>query len=83
MEAPVSDMETKDEYKLAEMGYRQDLKRDWTMLHNFGVSFSIIVCLPYEDDVLTLYDPLILDIERHYRSHDVCISLQAFLLISR
>lgn len=34
-----------DEYKLAELGYRQDLKRDWSMLHNFGVSFSIIVCL--------------------------------------
>ncbi|KAL8867262.1 MAG: hypothetical protein Q9198_008582, partial [Flavoplaca austrocitrina] len=35
-------MEAMDEHKLAEMGYRQDLKRDWSMLHNFGVSFSII-----------------------------------------
>ncbi|KAL8647741.1 MAG: hypothetical protein Q9226_006310 [Calogaya cf. arnoldii] len=42
MEAPKSDMEAMDEHKLAEMGYRQDLKRDWSMLHNFGVSFSII-----------------------------------------
>ncbi|KAL9033718.1 MAG: hypothetical protein Q9180_005798 [Flavoplaca navasiana] len=43
MEAPKSNMEAMDEHKLAEMGYRQDLKRDWSMLHNFGVSFSIIV----------------------------------------
>lgn len=43
MEAPKSDTEAMDEHKLAEMGYRQDLKRDWSMLHNFGVSFSIIV----------------------------------------
>ncbi|KAL8803004.1 MAG: hypothetical protein Q9182_003430 [Xanthomendoza sp. 2 TL-2023] len=42
MEAPKSETEANDEYKLAEMGYRQDLKRDWSMLHNFGVSFSII-----------------------------------------
>jgi hypothetical protein len=26
------------------LGYKQELKRDWSMLHNFGVSFSIIVC---------------------------------------
>lgn len=32
-----------DEDRLAEMGYKQELKRDWSMLHNFGVSFSIIV----------------------------------------
>ncbi|KAL8669350.1 MAG: hypothetical protein Q9168_006055 [Polycauliona sp. 1 TL-2023] len=44
MEGPKSDMEATDEQKLAEMGYRQDLQRDWSMLHNFGVSFSIIVC---------------------------------------
>ncbi|KAL8725615.1 MAG: hypothetical protein Q9166_007250 [cf. Caloplaca sp. 2 TL-2023] len=42
MEGHRSEVEAKDEYKLAEMGYRQDLKRDWSMLHNFGVSFSII-----------------------------------------
>ncbi|KAL8815841.1 MAG: hypothetical protein Q9223_005061 [Gallowayella weberi] len=42
MEAHKSATEANDEYKLAEMGYRQDLKRDWSMLHNFGVSFSII-----------------------------------------
>jgi hypothetical protein len=33
-----------DEGRLAELGYKQELKRDWSMLHNFGVSFSIIVC---------------------------------------
>jgi len=32
-----------DEDRLAEMGYKQELRRDWSMLHNFGVSFSIIV----------------------------------------
>jgi hypothetical protein len=35
-----------DEGRLAELGYKQELKRDWSMLHNFGVSFSIIVCSP-------------------------------------
>ena len=32
-----------DEGRLAELGYKQELRRDWGMLHNFGVSFSIIV----------------------------------------
>ncbi|KAN0073254.1 Amino acid/polyamine transporter I [Elaphomyces granulatus] len=31
-----------DESRLAQLGYKQELKRDWTVLHNFGVSFSII-----------------------------------------
>ncbi|OCK80863.1 APA family basic amino acid/polyamine antiporter [Lepidopterella palustris CBS 459.81] len=31
-----------DEDKLANMGYKQELNRSWSMLHNFGVSFSII-----------------------------------------
>lgn len=34
---------SRDEGRLAELGYKQELKRDWSMLHNFGVSFSIIV----------------------------------------
>lgn len=34
--------ESKDEIILAEQGYKQELKRDWSVLHNFGVSFSII-----------------------------------------
>jgi hypothetical protein len=33
-----------DEGILAEQGYKQELRRDWSLLHNFGVSFSIIVC---------------------------------------
>ena len=33
----------RDEGRLAELGYKQELRRDWGMLHNFGVSFSIIV----------------------------------------
>ena len=32
-----------DETRLAELGYKQELKRDWSLMHNFGVSFSIIV----------------------------------------
>ena len=32
-----------DEDRLAELGYKQELRRDWSVLHNFGVSFSIIV----------------------------------------
>ena len=32
-----------DEDRLAELGYKQDLRRDWSVLHNFGISFSIIV----------------------------------------
>ncbi|KAI0370754.1 amino acid transporter [Pilatotrama ljubarskyi] len=31
-----------DEAELARMGYKQELKRDLTLLQNFGVSFSII-----------------------------------------
>ena len=33
----------KDEGRLAELGYAQQLQRDWSFWHNFGVSFSIIV----------------------------------------
>ena len=39
------DIDVADESKLAELGYKQELKRDWSVLHNFGVSFSIIVSL--------------------------------------
>ncbi|KAI1842062.1 hypothetical protein JX266_011713 [Neoarthrinium moseri] len=31
-----------DENRLAQFGYKQELKRDWGLSHNFGVSFSII-----------------------------------------
>ena len=31
-----------DEKRLGELGYKQELKRDWGLLHNFGISFSII-----------------------------------------
>lgn len=34
--------ETSDEALMAKMGYKQELKRDLTLLQNFGVSFSII-----------------------------------------
>jgi hypothetical protein len=37
------DIDAADENRLAELGYKQELKRDWSVVHNFGVSFSIIV----------------------------------------
>ena len=33
----------KDEGRLAELGYAQELERSWGFLHNFGASYSIIV----------------------------------------
>ena len=36
----------RDEGRLAELGYTQELSRDLSLLHNFGASFSIIVCHP-------------------------------------
>ncbi len=38
-----SQVEGKDEDRLAQFGYKQELRRDWGLAHNFGVSFSIIV----------------------------------------
>ena len=32
-------------FLLARLGYRQELKRNWSFLHNFGVSLSIISVL--------------------------------------
>ena len=47
MEEPEStSKQIQDEDRLAQLGYKQELKRDWSMLHNFGVSFSIIVSRP-------------------------------------
>ena len=39
-----SAVEEQDEGRLAQFGYKQELRRDWGLAHNFGVSFSIIVC---------------------------------------
>lgn len=38
-----SSIEQADENELAQFGYKQELKRDWGLMHNFGISFSIIV----------------------------------------
>ena len=49
----MSRIQSTDEGRLAELGYKQELQRDWSMMHNFGVSFSIIVRFPralYHDD---------------------------------
>ncbi|RFU33719.1 hypothetical protein B7463_g2604, partial [Scytalidium lignicola] len=35
-------VEMADEEELAEFGYKQELRRDWGLMHNFGISFSII-----------------------------------------
>jgi len=37
-----STVEEKDEDELGKFGYEQELKRDWGLTHNFGISFSII-----------------------------------------
>ena len=42
---PTLSIHGKDENRLAELGYKQELTRNWSLLHNFGVSFSIIVRL--------------------------------------
>lgn len=36
------DGEARDEGTLADLGYKQELQREWSVVHNFGVSFSII-----------------------------------------
>lgn len=41
----MSRQKSTDEGRLNELGYKQELQREWTLLHNFGVSFSIIVCI--------------------------------------
>jgi hypothetical protein len=38
-----STVQEQDEEVLAEFGYKQELRRDWGLMHNFGISFSIIV----------------------------------------
>lgn len=38
-----SDTDARDAEELANFGYKQELRRDWGLMHNFGISFSIIV----------------------------------------
>lgn len=47
-------IEHMDEEELAHFGYKQELRRDWGLLHNFGISFSIIV-----SSILHLKRPLL------------------------
>ncbi|KAL9096295.1 MAG: hypothetical protein Q9165_001292 [Trypethelium subeluteriae] len=49
-----SNIEIQDENRLAELGYKQELKRDWSVLHNFGVSFSIIPLMPLRNGSMKL-----------------------------
>ncbi|ERT00394.1 APC amino acid permease [Sporothrix schenckii 1099-18] len=39
---PTNTVAEQDEDRLASFGYKQELRRDWGLAHNFGVSFSII-----------------------------------------
>jgi transposase len=48
-----STAEEADEEILAEFGYKQELRRDWGLMHNFGISFSIIVCSTLSAFVVT------------------------------
>ncbi|KAL9589088.1 MAG: hypothetical protein Q9203_002117 [Teloschistes exilis] len=41
MENQLPDTQVRDETKLAELGYRQDLNRDWSMLHNFAMFVAL------------------------------------------
>lgn len=41
--ASQADIDQADENELGRFGYKQELKRDWGLMHNFGISFSIIV----------------------------------------
>ena len=43
MSASEVNFRIQDEGRLAELGYTQELTREWSLLHNFGASFSIIV----------------------------------------
>ena len=36
---------SRDEQRLAELGYKQELKRGWSSFSNFAISFSIISVL--------------------------------------
>ncbi|OQO12849.1 hypothetical protein B0A48_02313 [Cryoendolithus antarcticus] len=41
-QSATADDDLADEGRLGELGYKQELRRDWGLIHNFGVSFSII-----------------------------------------
>ena len=43
MPAAEVNFKIQDEGRLAELGYTQELRREWSLLHNSGASFSIIV----------------------------------------
>ena len=61
-----------DEGRLAELGYTQELRREWSLLHNFGASFSIIVsqhhAMKYSEAPLLMVAHLL---ECGDRCHDV------------
>ena len=67
-----SRQDEQDEDVLAEFGYKQELKRDWGLTHNFGISFSIIVCFSISQLLLPLAVGLMSFCRKvsYYRYHD-------------
>src|SRR3984957_47788 len=45
MATGAEETQSRDEQKLAELGYKQELKRGWSGFSNFAISFSIISIL--------------------------------------
>src|SRR3984957_11031772 len=45
MATGAEETQSRDEQKLAELGYKQELKRGWSSFSNFAISFSIISVL--------------------------------------
>lgn len=61
-----------DEDRLAQFGYKQELKRDWGLAHNFGISFSIIVSSSIPRccaSTAVIADHQCLDAECHHGNH--------------
>jgi hypothetical protein len=42
MSTAVEDTRSRDEQRLAELGYKQELHRSWSGFQNFAISFTII-----------------------------------------
>ncbi|KAL9106904.1 MAG: hypothetical protein Q9227_008152 [Pyrenula ochraceoflavens] len=40
-QGPATRSKSQDEGRLAELGYKQELRRDWSLMHNFGITFGM------------------------------------------
>jgi len=61
----LSTVDAQDEEVLAQLGYKQELRRDWGLMHNFGISFSIIVRPPIISMFLYLINFLVCNYWNH------------------